>query len=114
VAVAGSIADSIKLWDVRDNTLKRHLPWNTWAGDDVCCVSFSPDGNILAAGGLQSRFPFSLGQTGGVTFWDTRTGKQLATRYGHFDGATSLAFSPDSKTLATGDCAGVIRFWDVP
>ena len=32
---------------------------------------------------------------------------------GHEESVTCLAFSPDGKTLASGDDAGVVRLWDL-
>src|SRR5262249_1943490 len=58
-------------------------------------VAFSPDGKVLAAGGLRI-----------VKLWDTATGKKLATikndgNLGVYD-TCLLAFSPDGKTLVMG------------
>ncbi len=44
--------------------------------------------------------------------WDARTGKEVYVLKGHWGQVLSVAFSPDSKTLATGGdfC---IKFWDM-
>jgi WD40 repeat protein len=34
--------------------------------------------------------------------WEVATGKQIATISGHVNGVSSVAFSPDGRTLATG------------
>ena len=43
-----------------------------------------------------------------------KTGKELATLEGHTDMVWSVAFSPDSKTLAAAGFDKTIKRWDVP
>ena len=38
--------------------------------------------------------------------------KPLTTFTGHLNGITTLAFSPDGKTLASGSADGTIKFWN--
>src|SRR5262249_53590016 len=45
-----------------------------------------------------------------VRLWDVATGK-LHELDGHAGGATSLAFSPDGKVLATGGHDGTLVWW---
>lgn len=47
----------------------------------------------------------------GVDLWHAATGRRLGRRL-DLRGATSLAISPDGRTLAIGDDRGIVRIWD--
>jgi WD40 repeat protein len=57
-------------------------------------VAFSPDGKRIVGG---SGF-------GGVNVWDAKSGWELDFSGGHSDCVFSVAFSPDSKRLASASC----------
>ena len=54
-------------------------------------VAFSPDGRCLA-----------WVAKGTLVIWDTATGQDLFPLSGHEGFATSVAFSPDGRRLASG------------
>jgi WD40 repeat protein len=49
-----------------------------------------------------------------IVIWDVATGMPRALLRGHKDTPTSLAFSPDGKTLATVDFDSVLKLWTSP
>jgi WD40 repeat protein len=49
----------------------------------------------------------------GVRVWDTATGKLLGSFYGHAEKLSALAFSRDSRWLATGSRDTTILLWDL-
>ena len=65
-------------------------------------MAFTPDANRLAIA-AEDQHEISL--------WNPRTGELVGTLIGHDASITSLAFSPDGLTLASGDDAGVVRLW---
>lgn len=72
----------------------------------VASLKFSPDGQILAAGGYKD-----------VRLIEAASGKEVAALSGQTDYVRSIAFSPDGKKVAAAGGApqlfGEIRIWDV-
>ncbi len=65
-------------------------------------VAFSPDSRTIAGKGFADKT---------VRLWDAKIGS-LKYVLGHSYSITSEAFSPDSKTLATGSDDDSLRLWD--
>jgi WD40 repeat protein len=86
--LASGSGKTIQLWDLKTNKLKRSLTSHT---DWITALASSPDGNILASS--------SLDQT--IKLWNFKTGDLLTTWQA--GSTTALVFSPDSKTLASGN-----------
>ena len=67
------------------------------------CLSFSPDGEILASGHLDSK----------IRLWNAATGDPIAEFTGHAQRVNSLAFHPRGRILASASEDGAIRLWSV-
>ena len=68
-------------------------------------IKFSPTGSR-----------FAVATSIGIWMYDARTGEELslmAVLPGEGRDVTTMAFSPDGKTLASGEEGGVGRLWDV-
>ena len=105
VLASSSSDDTIHLWDVSTGGHLRTLEGHRGS---VFSVSFNPDGYILASAG-----------TDAVRLWDLATGKNKLTfwsarnRFGRFLSFSSVVFSPDGKTLASGSKDNTIHLWDL-
>ncbi|MGR6920440.1 WD40 repeat domain-containing protein [[Actinomadura] parvosata] len=64
-------------------------------------VALSPDGRTLATACLST-----------VRFYDVATRRQLGPDVKQGEVVSALEFSPDGRTLVTGDFRGVVRQWD--
>jgi RNA polymerase sigma factor (sigma-70 family) len=103
-------ADPVELWDVRTGDKLRSLSADMY---QVFRLAFSPDGKVLAAAacGNSGFSPPKDSRSEVVRLWEVGTGR-LYELEGHTGGATSLAFSPDGKILATGGHDGIFLLWD--
>jgi WD40 repeat protein len=54
-----------------------------------------------------------LAADGTIKIWNTETGRQERTFEGHLTGISTIAWSPDSRWIASGGDDKVIRLWDV-
>ena len=94
---------NIKLWDVNTGMMLKDI--TGVKGYIVDILTFSPDGCILASasGGDDSR----------IDLWNVETGKLLKTLAENISPISSMCFSPDGRTLATGCEEGAVLLWDV-
>jgi WD40 repeat protein len=109
------------VWDLHTRQVKIAFRGPTGGIVSAC---FSPDGKrVLAASGHWERDRASgkYEELGWWTYalltarlWDAETGLELATLQGHTNLLTSVAISPDGKSLLTGSRDGTARMWDAP
>jgi WD40 repeat protein len=84
-----------------------------WVG----CIAFSPDGSMLAAGGIGGPSP----EPHVVMVWDIGTQKKIAVLRSQTGDIDAVSFSPDGKLLATASTGGyrqgpkwTLKLWNVP
>ncbi|KAI0010759.1 hypothetical protein F4779DRAFT_616195 [Xylariaceae sp. FL0662B] len=123
--LAIAVGSDVTIWEVPG--FKKVSVWSEESLTPVRCVRFSPNGELVAA---------SVGRD--ITIWETKSGQpfrrllgsesqpysspraeassggtpQVKT-LGHADNINGLAFSPDSKLLASGSDDRTARIWEV-
>jgi WD40 repeat protein len=103
--VSVAIPDEIRLWDVATGKHSKMQKTEQEIGQGTNAVAaFSPDVKTIATS--------HYGDTS-ITLWKVATGKAQSTLKGQKGEVWSLTFSPDGKTLASGDDKGTIKLWDV-
>ena len=88
----------LALWDLEHDRVVWDVPLR-----DVTVLTFSPDGRFIVTGG-DDRL---------VVFHNATDGTVHHRLAGHRGRVRYLAFSPDNRTLASGDNTGVIKLWSV-
>ena len=107
LASGGGFKDpTIRLWHVPTRekrlTLTGHEKNPTTAHtSDIYSVAFSPDGTLLATGGID-----------GLRLWNPTTGQGLVTLTENKSSVSVVAFSSDGRTLASGESGGIF-LWDI-
>jgi WD40 repeat protein len=89
------------VWDVAAKSAVEVTPEpGSWNGASL--TTLSPDGRVLAGGGVDGR----------VYRWDLEAGKALPTLTGGGAYVTAVALSADGKLLASGGSDGTVGLWD--
>jgi WD40 repeat protein len=87
----------MRLWDAKTGKQLRLIDGNR---KSVLAAAFSPDGAVLATGGMDNT----------LRLWDTATGQQIS-EHGHYGQVYSIAWSQDGKFIATG--SNDVKLWDI-
>lgn len=100
---------SIKFWNISSGRELRELPF---AQEWVVSLAYSPDGRLIGSCEVCVQATCSHGAHA-VKITDATSGNTVAQLAGHKDNVWAIAFSPDSRTCATGSYDGTIKIWDV-
>ncbi len=96
--LACTAPDGINLWELTTRKVRFHIDI---ALHSIQKPAISPDGRWLAYGDELA-----------IHLWDKTSATELRTITGHDAPITCLAFSPDSKILASGSFDTTILLWD--
>lgn len=111
VLQVASSSGNIGRWDTRTwaalgDPLEAEVPCRSLVCDGrtltSSAVAFSPDLDMIAVGGRRQ-----------IWVWSLETRKLVHTITGHDDDVTSLAFSSDSRLLASGSKDATVLLWDL-
>lgn len=108
--VSGGYDGTVRQWDFRSGEDRQTLrmPLGLGHQGEVHGIAVSPSRRHLVVGGW-----FAEDEAGrhGLRLYDLSTGKLLSVTHGHSAPVRALAFSDDSRWLATGDASGLVQLW---
>jgi WD40 repeat protein len=110
--------EGIRIWEISSG---KEVRWAVRSKIHNEAVALSPDGRLLATGGVVVRGEErrAVQFDPAIRIWELASGKEVATLEGHEESTHGLAFSPDGKLLAS--CSGssqtindqTVRVWDL-
>lgn len=111
ITLANEQNRQIRLWKFRSNTTEpiiTDIKSDSKLESSRVVMALSPDGTRLAAAARAAHKIYYP-----IWVWDANTGELLSTLEVHTRWIQTLVFSPDSKTLASGDIGNTIRLWNM-
>jgi RNA polymerase sigma factor (sigma-70 family) len=94
---------TVCLWEAATGKEVRRIE-GMGVSHEVLGMALSPDGRTLA---------WTIGDRGALGVWEFDAGKPARTFLGEPVSVYWLAFSPDGRSLATGELGGTVRLWEV-
>lgn len=98
--------DERRLRIIDPKTSKEQMCLRSFRGH-IRALAVSPDGTLIATGGVVSK------DKPEIHVWNTVTKEDRELTGRHTAGILAVAFSPDGSTLATAGWGGTIRVWDM-
>jgi WD40 repeat protein/serine/threonine protein kinase len=116
-SLASTGSNDVRVWDVGTGKELRNLNGESYPQGHASpfpSVAFGPDGR-LHLGETFSRDGKMIASVGNgrVSLRDSATGQEKIKLRGHRGDVTTMAISPDGKTLATAGNDGTVMIWDV-
>jgi len=108
--VTGSLDGTVRVWN--RNTFEQIQIFS--AEQPIAVVSYSPDGQVIAAGGGYRGRPARSANRSQVIFWDASSGNKIGHVSGQRANVTALGFSADGDRIASGHEDGYLFVWQVP
>ena len=108
IAIVDGHGSVVDLFDISKRqhlrSLAGHVSLESCGGGTISDVQFSYNGKrIVTASSVDAT----------AIIWNANSGERLKTLSGHTGGISSVAFSSDGKTLASGSSDGTILLWEV-
>ncbi len=104
ILVSVSSDRTAKIWDWRSGTLLQSLDFP----GDVVSVSFSPDGQVLAVGGVDE----SQNQVTDAAIWTFAVNSwRPLLKFHEYMNVLAMAYSPDGRRLVGGGTSRNVQVW---
>jgi len=118
ILASGDGSGEIKLWDAKTGQGLSAIAEanNLKEAPGVGALAFSPDGKLLAAALVVTeditKNPNPKSKTQ-IAIWELSSGRQVQTLPSQDIRVDTIAFSPDSRMLASGGASTIVTLWDV-